>query len=91
MSEPRIGNNYMVSIKSVGGVWHQELFISEKVAREYANNAYKTGSIVVELYSRIRGGWRLIKAVKEHQKVAEAKYRAYIASILPDNCEITYN
>lgn len=88
MKETIIGNKFMVNTKTIGGIWHQEYFIAEKSARDYANESFNTGSVVVELYSRTRGGWNLVKSVKENQKVAEAKKKAYIYSIAPSDCEI---
>ena len=75
-----IGNNFRVAKKTLRSVWHEAYFIDEKSAREYANEAYMTGAVVVELWQRGRGGYRLVKQVKEHQKVAEAKYNAYMAA-----------
>lgn len=76
-----IGNNFKVITKSFKGHWHEEFFIDEKSARRYANGAFVTGSVIVELWQRCRDGYRLVKQVKEHQKVAEAKFNAYVAAL----------
>lgn len=77
-----IGNNFKVTVKSFrSAVWHEEFFVDEKSAREYANEAYMTGAVDVQLWQRGRDGYRLVKQVKEHQKVAEAKYKAHIEAL----------
>ena len=87
-----IGNNFMVNYKTFNSsVWHQEYFIGENSARDFANEKFTTGAVVIELYNRTRDGWKLVKSVKENAKVAEAKWNAYQQSLIPDGCTITYN
>lgn len=91
--EKKMGNNFMVNYKTyASSTWHQEYFISERSARDFANEKFAHGgAIVVELYSRHRDGWQLVKAVKENARVAEAKWNAYQQSLIPEGCTITYN
>ena len=88
-----MGNNFMVSYKTFEvSVWHQEYFIAEKSARDFANEKFAVGgATVIELYSRTKTGWQLVKSVKENAKVAEAKWKAYQQSLIPAGCTITYN
>lgn len=91
--EMRIGNNFMVSYKTFERcTWHQEYFIGERSARDFANDKFAHGgAIIVELYSRHHDGWQLVKAVRENPKVAEAKWNAYYQTLIPEGCTITYN
>lgn len=58
-----IGNNYMVNTKLTSGVYHNEYFIDEKSAREYANTCYKRGNMIIELLQRRRDGYHSVKKI----------------------------
>lgn len=58
-----IGNNFMVSTKLVSGIYHNEYFIDEKTARDYANTCYKRGDMVIELLKRSRDGYHSVKRI----------------------------
>lgn len=87
-----IGNNFKVLTKSFkSSTFHEEFFVDEKSARQYANEAYMTGAVLVELWQRCRNGYTLVKQVKENAKVAEAKHTAYIAELAKKaGCTITF-
>lgn len=64
-----IGNNYMVNANFYNRPLHQEYFIDEKSAREYANRLYKMDSSKrIELFRRVRGGYKLIKGISRHHE-----------------------
>ena len=88
-----IGNNFKVLTKSFNSTtYHEEFFIDEKSARTYANEAYMTGAVIVELWHRKKDGYYLVKQVKEHYKVAESKYKAHVASLAEKaGCTIIFN
>lgn len=68
--------------KNADGVWSYDEVFGETYARSEANRLWKEGYIQVELYSRVRGGWQLVKSVKQNEKVSEAKQRAHFAELL---------
>ena len=62
-----IGNNFMVNVRFYDMPAHQEYFIDEKSAREYANRCYKMrNSRHIELFQRRRGGYQKVKAIVRH-------------------------
>ena len=64
-----IGNNFMVNVQFYDRPAHQEYFIDEKSAREYANRCYKMdNSKHIELFQRQRSGYKLIKGIARHHK-----------------------
>lgn len=63
-----IGNNYMVSTKLANGMWHNEYFIDENSAREYANTCYKRGDMIIELLKRQRVGYNTVKRIVRKSK-----------------------
>ena len=89
-----IGINFKVVTKHVSAAhYHEEHFIDEKSARDYANRVYMAGAALVELWQRGRDGYRLVKRVKENQRIAEARYNAHIAMLAKEaeeaGCTIT--
>lgn len=58
-----IGNNYMVSTKLVNGIYHNEYFIDEKSATEYANECYKRGDMEIELLRRAKGSYCKVRKI----------------------------
>lgn len=56
-------------------------YLSEEGARKEANNLWRQGFYLIELYSRIRNGWLLVKAVKTNEREAAAKHRAYLEQL----------
>ena len=72
---------YMVSMKSFKGVWHNEYFVGEGTARAWANDQWTSGAMIVELYKREgsnRNSYRLVKSVKRTAHLAEAIHAAWL-------------
>lgn len=68
-----IGNNYMVIVAFYNRPMHQEFFIDEKSAREYANRCYKMAdSKKIELFNRRRVGYVRVKGIERHHEGASA-------------------
>lgn len=64
-----IGNNYMVSVRFYDHPCHQEYFIDENSARDYANRMYRRGnSKSIELFKRQRIGYVLVKGIVRHHE-----------------------
>lgn len=50
--------------------WGYDEYLSEEGARKEANNLWRQGFYLIELYSRVRNGWLLVKAVKTNEREA---------------------
>lgn len=61
---------FKVMSKAGANVWHVEHFATEKEARAHANQEYKAGCNIIELYGETRTGYRLICSHREHWKKA---------------------
>lgn len=67
-----IGYNFMVSGTFYNRPPHNEYFIDEKSAREYANNLYGSQTTKsVELLKRQRGGYAKVKKIIRHHQGAQ--------------------
>ena len=67
-----IGNNFMVSALFYNRLPHQEYFIDEKSARDYANRLYADEDTKeIELLGRTRDGYRKVKKIVRHHKGAQ--------------------
>lgn len=51
----------MVSTKLTTGIYHNEYFIDEKSARDYANLCYRRGDLIIDLLKRQKVGYYSIK------------------------------
>ena len=61
--------------------WQRDVYLCESAARKDANRLYSQGYYQIELYSRSRGGWTLVKAVKQNEREAAAKHAAYVSQL----------
>lgn len=61
---------YKVMSKAGAGIWHVEHFSTEKEARAHANQEYKRGCNIIELYGETRIGYGLICSHREPWKKA---------------------
>lgn len=67
-----IGNNFMVDVSFYDQPAHQEYFIDESSAREYANRMYlRDDSKRIELFKRGRHGYTSVKKITRHHKGAQ--------------------
>lgn len=67
-----IGNNFMVCGTFYSATAHNEYFIDEKSARDYANRLYgMEDTKCVELLQRQRGGYATVKKIVRHHKGAQ--------------------
>lgn len=80
---------YMVSMKSFKGIWHNEYFLEESSAKNWANEQWKGGAMIVELYVQERpntrkapGSYRLIKSVKRSKNEAKAVREMYLTGAM---------
>lgn len=68
-----IGYNFMVSATFYNRIPHNEYFIDEKSAREYANNLYRSEHTKsIELLKRQRVGYVKVKRIVRHHEGAMA-------------------
>lgn len=67
-----IGNNFMVAGTFYNRLPHNEYFIDEKSAREYANRLYRSEDTKsVELLQRQRVGYVKVKKIVRHHQGAQ--------------------
>lgn len=67
-----IGNNFMVCATFYNSLHHNEYFIDEQSARDYANRLSGMGNTKsVELLKRTRGGYVSVKKVTRHHEGAQ--------------------
>lgn len=76
----------MMYQKNPGGTWGQEILFGEAPARKECNRLWLEGFYKVQLWSRARVGWTLVKEVTQHPGVAKAKQKAH-AELLSKKAE----
>lgn len=74
---------FKVMSKAGAAPWHVAHFATEKEARAHANQEYKAGCNIIELYGETRIGYGLICSHREHWKVAVERIAAEWAESFP--------
>lgn len=86
-----MNKEFKVMVKTIGGIWHEEFFVCESAARKYANFSFVAGSLIVELYSRTRNGYCLIKSVQIPKDKAVERKEKYVMQIAPYDAIVHIN
>lgn len=84
--------NMVLYKKTSNSSYKQEFYLGEEAARKDANRMFVEGFVLIELYSRCRDGWTLVKKVKQNEREAEAKRTAHVNQLLKETgATIIYN
>ena len=75
--------NYKVMSKAGASVWEVKHFETESEARSYANQCYKSGCNVIEIYRKTRCGFQLVHAHRESIKAAIERWADDVAESAP--------
>lgn len=74
---------FKVLSKITKGYWHTDVFDDESEARAFANHAFKTGAIQVELYRKTRDGYSLVKKARQSAKQAAERCGSWMTEDAP--------
>lgn len=73
-------------MSKVANIWDEKMFNNEKEARDYANGCCKGGCHNVELYTKTRGGWRLVQTYRVSRKEAIRQAAEFLVEDVPQLC-----
>lgn len=74
---------FKVMSKAGAAAWHEEQFNNEADARAYANQCYKNGCNIIELYAKDRTGYHLVSAHREPWRVTRDRWAEQVAEEAP--------